>query len=125
MINQTNKQAAQDAVQAILKAGYTEEDLARWGSQIIAEAPYLSRVGALVREHHRPYRTPGVEHDPEVALGSRIIKVASAYDRAVNEMELRPVVALEQIHQGAAYEYDPQVAASLRRVLVHRRVVEY
>jgi hypothetical protein len=110
---------------AILKAGYTAEDLSRWGSQIIAEAPYLARVSELVREHHRPYRSPGVERDPDVALASRIIKVASAYDRAVHEMGLRPVVALEQIHQGAAYEYDPLVAASLRRVLVHRGVVEY
>ena len=33
---------------------------------------------------------------------------------------LRPVEALERIHQGSAYEFDPIVAASLRRVLVHR-----
>lgn len=105
---------------AILEAGYTDEDIARWGSQIIAEAPYLAHVSTLVREQHRPYRVPGVERDPSVPVASKVIKVASAYDSAINEQHLRPVVALEQIHQGAAYEYDPEIAASLRRVLIHR-----
>ena len=105
---------------AILKAGFTDEDIARWGAQIIAEAPYLQRVAVLVEEQHRPFRTPGVERDPDVPVPSKIIKVSSAYDQAVNELGLRPVEALERIHQGSAYEFDPLVAASLRRVLVHR-----
>ena len=105
---------------AILKAGFTDEDIARWGAQIIAEAPYLQRVAELVEEQHRPFRTPGVERDPDVPVPSKIIKVSSAYDQAVNELGLRPVEALERIHQGSAYEFDPLVAASLRRVLVHR-----
>ena len=29
---------------AIVKAGFTDEDIARWGSQIIAEAPHISRM---------------------------------------------------------------------------------
>lgn len=105
---------------AILKAGFTDEDIARWGAQIIAEAPYLQRVAELVEEQHRPFRTPGVERDPDVPVPSKVIKVSSAYDQAVNELGLRPVEALERIHQGSAYEFDPLVAASLRRVLVHR-----
>jgi len=47
---------------AILRAGYTDEDLARWGAQIISEAPFLEKVGELVREQHRPYRSIGEEH---------------------------------------------------------------
>jgi hypothetical protein len=105
---------------AILKAGFTDEDIARWGAQIIAEAPYLQRVAEIVEEQHRPFRTPGVERDPDVPVPSKVIKVSSAYDQAVNELGLRPVEALERIHQGSAYEFDPLVAASLRRVLVHR-----
>jgi hypothetical protein len=105
---------------AILKAGFTDEDIARWGAQIIAEAPYLHRVAELVEEQHRPFRTPGVERDPDVPVPSKVIKVSSAYDHAVHELGLRPVEALERIHQGSAYEFDPIVAASLRRVLVHR-----
>jgi hypothetical protein len=105
---------------AIVKAGFTDEDIARWGSQIIAEAPYLEYVSALVAMQHRPYRAPGTESDPDVPVASKIIKVASAYDAAVHEDGLSPIEALEKIHQGSAYDFDPNIARSLRRVLIYR-----
>ncbi len=110
---------------AILRAGFTDEDIARWGAQIIAEAPYLQNVSELVRLQHRPYRSPGVEFDPDIPMTSKIIKVASAYDQAQIEQGLSPVESLERIHQGSAYEFDPRVAASLRRVLVFRGVIAH
>ncbi len=110
---------------AILKAGYTDEDIARWGAQIIAEAPYLDHVSTLVEQQHRPYRSPGIEIDPDVPMASKIIKVASAYDQGQVELGLSPVESLERIHQGSAYEFDPQVAASLRRVLVFRGEIPF
>ena len=110
---------------AILKAGYTEEDIARWGAQIIAEAPYLENVSAMVEQQHRPYRSPGIEFDPDVPVPSKIIKVASAYDQGQVELDLSPVESLERIHQGSAYEFDPTVAASLRRVLVYRGEIPF
>jgi hypothetical protein len=110
---------------AILRAGYTDEDIARWGAQIIAEAPYLERVSYLVAEQYRPFRTPGVAQDPEIPIESKIIKTASSYDKAVHERNLSPVEALEQLHRGSAYDFDPSVTASLRRVLVHRGAVNY
>lgn len=110
---------------AILRAGFTDEDIARWGAQIIAEAPYLQHVSELVRLQHRPYRSPGVAYDPDIPMTSKIIKVASAYDQAQIEQDLSPVESLERIHQGSAYEYDPRVAASLRRVLVFRGVIAH
>lgn len=108
---------------AILRAGYTDEDIARWGAQIIAESPYLTHVAELVRAQHQPYRRAGQERDLSVPMASKIIKVASAYDQAEHEMRLRPIDAIEQIHRGSAYDYDPEVAASLRRVLTHRGVL--
>jgi HD-GYP domain-containing protein (c-di-GMP phosphodiesterase class II) len=108
---------------AILKAGYTDEDIARWGSQIIAEAPYLQEVSEYVRVQHSPFRRPGEAMDPDVPMISKIIKVASAYDHAVYEMHLSPLEGLERIHRGSAYDFDPEVSASLRRVLVQRGVV--
>jgi len=75
---------------AILKAGFTDEDIARWGAQIIAEAPYLEHVGELVEQQHRPYRSPGIEIDPDVPMSSKIIKVSSAYDEGHHEMGLSP-----------------------------------
>ena len=110
---------------AILRAGFTDEDIARWGAQIIAEAPYLENVSELVRLQHRPYRSPGVEFDPDIPMTSKIIKVASAYDQTQIEENLSPVESLERIHQGSAYEFDPRVAASLRRVLVFRGVIAH
>jgi hypothetical protein len=110
---------------AILRAGFTDEDIARWGAQIIAEAPYLDNVSELVRLQHRPYRSPGVEFDPDIPMTSKIIKVASAYDQTQIEEGLSPVESLERIHQGSAYEFDPRVAASLRRVLVFRGVIAH
>jgi HD-GYP domain-containing protein (c-di-GMP phosphodiesterase class II) len=110
---------------AILRAGFTDEDIARWGAQIIAEAPYLQHVSELVRLQHRPYRSPGIESDPDIPMMSKIIKVSSAYDQAQIEQGLSPVESLERIHQGSAYEFDPRVAASLRRVLVHRGVIAH
>jgi hypothetical protein len=105
---------------AILRAGYTDEDIARWGAQIIAEAPYLTEVSTIVRQQHQRYRSVGQEKDPELRLASKIIKVASAYDQAVHELGMNPVDALEQIHRGSAYEFDPDVTGSLRRVLVFK-----
>ncbi len=108
---------------AILKAGYTDEDIARWGSQIVAEAPYLHRVADYVRSQHRPYRHPGEERDETLALAAKIIKVASAYDQAVSEAGLAPLEALEILHRGAAYDFDPKVVRSLRRVAVSRGAI--
>ena len=108
---------------AILKAGYTDEDIARWGAQIIAEAPYLQEVSEYVRVQHSPFRRPGEAMDPDIPMISKIIKVASAYDQAVHEMHLSPLEGLERIHRGSAYDFDPDVSASLRRVLVQRGVI--
>ena len=108
---------------AILRAGYTDEDIARWGAQIISEAPHLDRVAEIVRVQHQPYRRAGQERDPSIPTAAKIIKVASAYDRAQREMGLGAIDALEQVHRGSAYDYDPDVAASLRRVLTHHGVI--
>ncbi|MEA2000499.1 MAG: HD domain-containing protein [Actinomycetota bacterium] len=105
---------------AILRAGFTDLDIARWGSQIIAEAPHLGEVASIVGDQCLPYRSPGQERDPEVSTTSKIVKVVSAYDQAVHEMKLPAIDALEQLHRGSAYEFDPQVTSSLRRVLVFR-----
>lgn len=105
---------------AILRAGYTDLDIARWGSQIISEAPHLGEVSKIVGDQHLPYRTPGQERDPKVSMTAKIVKVVSAYDQYVHESGMDPIVALEQLHKGSAYEFDPEVVSSLRRVLEFR-----
>lgn len=105
---------------AILRAGYTDVDIARWGSQIISEAPQLGEVSRIVGDQYLAYRSPGQEIDPRVSIASKIIKVVSAYDQYVRESRMTPIVALEQLHKGSAYEFDPKVTSSLRRVLEFR-----
>ncbi len=107
----------------ILRMGYSNEDIARWSSEIIAESPYLSRVADHVRHQYEAYRKPGEQTDPEVSMVSRIIKVAAAYDWQVHQDHLSPLQALENLHAGVAYEYDPEVVASLRRLLETRGVL--
>lgn len=104
----------------VLRMGYTDDDIARWSAEIIAESPYLEKVAEDVRHQYEPYRRPGVQDDPDVSVVSRIIKVAAAYDWRVHENGASPLQALESLHSGAAYDYDPEVVASLRRLLQTR-----
>ena len=92
-------------------------DLARWGAEIIRQAPYLAQVADYVEQHDDPYRRPGEAHDAGVGIEARIIKVAGAYDRAHRIHEMEPVEALEVLHRRTAYDYDPAVVARLRAVL--------
>lgn len=107
----------------ILKMGYTDDDLARWSAEIIAESPYLERVADQVRHQYDAYRKPGEQDDPEISIVSRIIKVAAAYDWKVHKSGMSPLEALEDLHTGAAYDYAPEVVASLRRILEARGVL--
>ncbi|MEX1093786.1 MAG: HD domain-containing phosphohydrolase [Acidimicrobiia bacterium] len=108
----------------ILKMGYSDDDIARWSAEIIAEAPYLDRVASDVRNQYEPFRRPGEDIDPEISIISRVIKVAAAYDWQVYQERRTPLQALEHLHAGTAYEYDPQVVASLRRLLTTRGVLD-
>jgi hypothetical protein len=107
----------------ILKMGYTDDDIARWSAEIIAESPYLDQVAEHVRHQYEPYRKPGEQSDPDISIVSRIIKVSAAYDWMVRRQGLSPLQALEDLHAGAAYEYDPDVVASVRRLLQARGVL--
>lgn len=108
----------------VLKMGFTDDDIARWSAEIIAEAPYLDRVAGDVRNQYEPFRRPGQESDPEISATSRIIKVAAAYDWQVHSDGRSPLQAMEHLYASTAYEYDPQVVASLRRLLGARGVLD-
>ena len=107
----------------VLRMGYTNDDIARWSAEIIAESPYLEPVAEHVRYQYEPFRRPGEQEDPAISIVSRIIKVAAAYDWNVHQEGFSPLESLEALHSGAAYEYDPEVVASLRRLLEGRGVL--
>lgn len=102
----------------IIRMGYTEADLARWGAEVIAEAEYLADVADHVRNQHQPYRQPGQNRDMSLSMASKIIKTTSAFDHAVHELGYGRLEALEVLHRGAAYDYDPEVVTSIRRVVL-------
>lgn len=102
--------------------GYSDADVAAWGAAIIQESPYLSRVGQLVADHHKPYRRPGEARNELVPQSAQVVKVAAAYDRSVHDHGKTVAEALEELHRGAAYDFDPEVVAGLRRVLQRRGV---
>lgn len=108
---------------SILRMGFTDEDIARWGSEMISDVAYLNKVATLVRKQHEPYRRPGQERDPDLPIGAKIIKAASAYDHATSELGFLPLEALEVLHRGAAYDYDPDVVSAIRNVLEREGVV--
>lgn len=99
--------------------GFTTTDLAHWSSAIIAEAPTLQEVSALVAESPRPYRRPGEARDPSLPPAAQVVKIATAYDYVVGG-GMEPRDALEVLHRGVAYDYDPEILAALRRVLQRR-----
>ena len=81
------------------------------------------RVAEQVRHQYEAYRKPGEQDDPDISTVSRIIKVSAAYDWRVHKSGMSPLSALEELHAGAAYEFDPEVVASLRRILEARGVL--
>lgn len=108
---------------SILRQGFTDVDLAGWGAEIVGETKYLEDVAMIVRRQHEPFRSPGEVSNPDLPLASRIIKVCSAYDESVHEMGFSPLEALERIHRGTVYDFDPDVVRELRAVLERRGVL--
>lgn len=109
---------------SIASAGYSEADVAAWGAAIIEEAPRLEPAASLVADQHQPYRRIGEGRNDRVPQASQVLRVTSTYDRSVFEGGCRPVDALEVLHRGAAYDFDPEVVAALRRVLQKRGVAD-
>jgi hypothetical protein len=103
----------------VARLGFTDDDIAQWGAEIVDEAG-LTDVAELIRRHNEPYRRPGQERELGLPLAARIVKASSAYDEAVSELGLSPLEALERLHEGSVYDYDPEIVGALRTVLDER-----
>jgi HD-GYP domain-containing protein (c-di-GMP phosphodiesterase class II) len=95
------------------------------GAVIVKETGYLPGVATIIGQQHEPYRRRGEDQNREVELGAKIVKVASAYDDLTNPPASgrTPWDALERMHLGMAYDYDPQVIQALTRVLEKRSAI--
>jgi hypothetical protein len=93
--------------------------IAELGADIIRTTGTLERVANIVERQSDSYRAPGERADADLPVGSRIIKVANAYDDLVGDRIDRATTeaALERLRLGTTSEYDPRVVEALDRVL--------
>jgi hypothetical protein len=93
--------------------------IAELGGSVVRQTGVMDRVAQIVEHQADPYRRPHVDLDSDVPVESRVIKVVNDYDDLVGgSLEVaRTLDALERLHLGMAYEYDPRVVESLARVL--------
>lgn len=108
---------------ATLMAAPADQDrIARDGATIVRQTGVLDTVALILEYQAKPYRHVR-ELGEDLPMASRIIKVANAYDDLVGEPgdHDREEAAVERIHLGLGYEYDPRVVESLLRVLSRRR----
>ena len=98
----------------VLAAPSDQRDIAVEGARIIRRAEELDTVAAYVEAQTTPYRHVR-ELGEVVPLPSRIIKVANAFDDLTGGRShpTTAVAAMERIHLGLGYEYDPQVVEAL------------
>src|SRR3954447_301409 len=103
----------------VMAAPGEQRRIAELGADVVRQAGVLDDVALIVERQVEPYRRRHELNDREVPLASRIIKAVNAYDDLVGDDGggSRSLEALERIHLGLAFEYDPVVVASLARVV--------
>ena len=98
----------------VLAAPTDQRDIAAEGARIIRHAEGLDTVADYVEAQTTPFRQVRELGEP-VPFASRVIKVANAFDDLTggrgDPTELR--AAMERIHLGLGYEYDPEVVQAL------------
>jgi putative nucleotidyltransferase with HDIG domain len=100
-------------------------ELALVGAEIVAKTGHMPNVATMVRQQNEPYRRRGEDANRQLMTGAKIVKVASAFDDLTEPggPSRTPWDALEKLHLGMAYDYDPQVIQALSRVLEKRNLV--
>jgi HD-GYP domain-containing protein (c-di-GMP phosphodiesterase class II) len=90
------------------------------GAEIIASAPALTPVAALVRSSHENYDGSGYPDGlagDQIPLGSRILAVCEAYivltSKRADQRALSQGEALAQLRRFTGIEFDPRVVEAL------------
>lgn len=101
----------------VLAAPVDQRDIAAEGARIVRQAEGLDTVAAYIESQATPYRQVR-EQGHDVPLSSRIIKVANAFDDLTGGewSASSGTAAMERIHLGLGYEYDPEVVEALTEV---------
>jgi two-component system cell cycle response regulator len=94
------------------------------GERIVSAAPSLASVGRLIRASHERWDGDGYPDGvggEQIPLAARIIFACDAYDAITAERPYSPArgpeTALEELRRHAGSQFDPEVVASLDRVL--------
>jgi diguanylate cyclase (GGDEF)-like protein len=95
------------------------------GERIVSSAPALAAVAPLVRsarEHYDGTGYPDGLAGDDIPLGARIIAASAALAAMTSDRpyadRLDNTAALDQLHQAADTQFDPQVVAALRHALL-------
>ena len=107
---------------AVAAGHHTPSDVSGWSAAIIGEAKNLDQVATLVAVMHSPYRRPGERRDPGLPREAHVVRVVSAYDTEISAGR-SPLEAIEMLHRGAAYDFDPEIVSMLRHVLERRGAI--
>jgi hypothetical protein len=102
----------------VLAAPTDQRRIAHDGAEIVRQTGVLDNVAVILEAQTTPYRQVR-EFDEVLPLASRIIKVCNAYDDFAGDEpnSARRNAAIERIHLGLGYEYDPRVVDALIGVL--------
>ncbi|MEO5744568.1 MAG: HD domain-containing phosphohydrolase [Terracoccus sp.] len=103
----------------VMAAPADQQRIAHDGAEIVRTTGVLDNVAAILEAQTTPYRQVR-EFGQNLPMSSRIIKVANAYDDLC-EPGGGDHRAMERIHLGLGYEYDPRVVDSLTRILERRQ----
>ena len=106
----------------VLAAPTDQRRIAHDGAEIVRQTGVLDNVAVILEAQTTPYRQVR-EFDEILPLASRIIKVCNAYDDLTGDgaNRARRNAAIERIHLGLGYEYDPRVVDALIRVLARNQ----
>jgi HD domain len=102
----------------VLAAPADQRRIAHDGAEIVRQTGVLENVAVILEAQTTPYRQVR-EFGEVLPLSSRIIKVCNAYDdlTGINSGPEKRDAAIERIHLGLGYEYDPRVVDALVRAL--------
>jgi putative nucleotidyltransferase with HDIG domain len=131
-LHDIGKMAVPDAI--LSKPGPLDED--EWafirrhtliGQRIVAAAPALTRVAALVRSSHERWDGEGYPDRLarfEIPLGSRIVAVADAFDAMISPRPYStprtPDAALRELRRCAGTQFDPRVVEAFAAAWMDR-----
>jgi hypothetical protein len=102
----------------VLAAPADQRRIAHDGAEIVRQTGVLDNVAVILEAQTTSYRQVR-ELGEDLPLASRIIKVCNAYDDMAGRRATRSrrSAAMERIHLGLGYEYDPRVVDALVQVL--------